>query len=281
MRHFISIIIIISFIWIGTFTLFNFLEFGISENEIVVIDDNDKLIRLIQKNTPVKIEISDDNWGRAVLEEPEVLFKIWNILSKLESYPDKYISNQDQISGYIYFIDGSKQFFAISDRFQLGEFLLGNINEEIDVKELYRILLYTLQTKKNLINMIEKADSIYLYKAGDFYDPDSAKMINVSEKSKKRFIDYVSNSNLVKDSNKLNNYLFEASYQPIFHILLSFDEKQDPVVLSVISNEFYNIMDMNLLNRNMIYFEGNLLDFYNEMIAVNSMTYESNRGDNK
>lgn len=273
MRHFIIAILMIIFIWVLSFSMLNYSDFGIVEDELVVIEDNDKLIELIEKNTPVKIEISDIRWGKAVIKEPEILYKFWNILSNLEPYPDKYISNQDQINGYIYFIDGSRQYFTISDRFQIGDFLLSDINEEINVKELYRILQHTLQTKTNLINMIKKADSVYLYKSGDFYDPESREMIIIKGEFKEKFIDYISGSFPVKESERLNELLYSRGYQAIYYIALSFEtgEEQDPIIFSVISHDFFNIMDTSLLNRNMVYFEGYLLDFCNEMFAMSSM----------
>ena len=62
--------------------------------------------------------------GEAVLENPEVLFEIWKVIQEAKSYPNRYIPNQDRIEGYIYFRDGSREYFSISDRFQLGEYLL-------------------------------------------------------------------------------------------------------------------------------------------------------------
>lgn len=266
--------------WIGAigliFGLFKFgytgiPGFGIAENKITIIADRQKVNGLIAKNTPLKVEIINQRWGKAIIEDPEILFDIWNMLKEMKTYPSKYLVNQDQINGNIYFYDGSKQTFSISDRFQLGEYFVENIeNEQINVKKIYRILQYTLATKKNLIKMITEADDVYLYRAEDYFDPDSDKMLHLNGEHIQKLLSNFDSSRKVGDSHRLNRLLLEGKLlQPIFHIALAF-KKSDGVkyiIISILSPEYFNVMDMSFVNRNLIYFEGPLWDFCNEMMV--------------
>ncbi len=251
-------------------SLFRYGDFGIVENELVVIADNQKVFKLIAKNTPVKVEIINERWGKAVIEEPEILFDIWNLLNESKTYPSKYLPNQDRLSGNIYFDDGSKQYFSISDRFQLGDYIIeNNVGEEFDVKKLYRILQYTLATKKNLMKMVESATNVYLYRAKDFFDPDSDRMLKIIDDDKQELLSCIAGSNKVNDDAKLNSLLLEYGLQPACHIALAFEEKDEVklIVISILSPDYFNVMDMSFINRNVVYFEGNLANYCNRLFA--------------
>lgn len=269
MRYYLFIIGLLCCIALLLCGLFKYGNFGVTENEIVVIQDNQKVYELIAKNTPVKIEIINERWGKAVIEDPEILFDIWNLLSESKTYPSKYLPNKDRLSGYIHFYNGSKQFFSISDRFQLGDSILeNNEGEELDVKKLYRILQYTLATKKNLMKMIETADNVYLYRAVDFFDPESDRMLTISGKDKQELLSCIAQSNKVDDNNKLNTLLLKSGLQPVFHIALALKEENEVklVIISVLSADYFNVMDMSFINRNVVYFEGPLADFCTELL---------------
>ena len=113
----------IVFLLYGLITYWDFViaDFGIAVDKAVVIPDNHKVDELIAKNTPVRVEIVDERWGKTVIEDPVILFNIWNLLREPKTVPSKYLVNRNRINGYIYFYDGSKQFFSISDQFQLGD----------------------------------------------------------------------------------------------------------------------------------------------------------------
>lgn len=252
----------------------SFRGLDIRTNEIVIVDDSDQVLELIEKNTPIRLEIDDERWGRAVLEEPEVLFEIWNVIKESKSYPSRYIPNQDRIDGYIYFRDGSKEYFSISDRFQLGEYFLESKEEELNIAKLYRILRHTLETKKNLLSMVEKAEEIYLFSAEDFFDPDSEKMFKVTGAAKRELLSYLALAEKVEENADLSALLLEKGIQPLFHLTFSLKdsgnrEAEAPIVLSVLSPDYFALMDMGFLNRNVVYFEGFLFDYCCKMLALN------------
>ena len=243
-------------------------DFGIAVDKAVVIPDNHKVDELIAKNTPVRVEIVDERWGKTVIEDPVILFNIWNLLREPKTVPSKYLVNRNRINGYIYFYDGSKQFFSISDQFQLGDSVIENSEtEELDVNKLYRILQYNLASQQNLIKMVETADAVYLYKANDFFDPESDRMLKLTGKIKQQFLPYIAKSHKVVDSNELNHFLLDGDSSPLFHIALSFKEGDSVrlVIISVLSDKYFNVMDMSYIDRNIIYFEGPLGDFCKEI----------------
>lgn len=269
-RYYIFIIGLLACIVLLLYGLFRYADFGVMENELVVISDSQKVFELIAKNTPVRVEIINERWGKAVIEDPEILFDIWNLLNESKTYPSKYLPNQDRLSGNIYFYDGSKEYFSISDRFQVGDYLIEN-NEggELDVKKLYRILQYTLATKKNLMKMIESAADIYLYWAKDYFDPESDRMLKIKGDDKRELLSYIAHSNKVNNHTRLNTLLLESGLQPICHIALSLKEKEEVnlVIISILSPDYFNVMDMGFINRNVVYFEGNLVDYCNQLFA--------------
>ncbi|HBG15884.1 MAG TPA: hypothetical protein DDW93_03815 [Firmicutes bacterium] len=63
--------------------------------------------------------------------------------------------------------------------------------------------------------------------------------------------------------------MLEKGIQPLFHLTLSLEdgrEKDAPIVLSVLSPDYFTLMDMGFLNRNVVYFEGFLFDYCCRMI---------------
>jgi hypothetical protein len=250
----------------------NFGGFDFRLNEIVIVDDSAEVFKLIEKNTPLRLEINDERWGQAVLEDPQVLFAIWEVIREAQSYPSRYIPNQDRIDGFIYFRDGSKEYFSISDRFQLGEYFLENKGEDFNIAKLYRILRHTLETKKNLLAMVENADEIYLFRAEDFFDPDSDNTRPVTDEAKQELLACLAVAEKVEESEELNQLLLETGVQPLFHLTLSIKDsegKQAPIVLSVLSPNYFTLMDMGFLNRNVIYFEGYLFDYCCKILGLN------------
>ncbi len=246
----------------------------IRTNEIVIVDDRDEVFRLIEKNTPVRIEIANKRWGRAVLEKPEILFEIWKVIQEAKSYPDRYLPNQDRIEGYIYFRDGSREYFSISDRFQLGEYFLECKEEDLNIAKLHRVFRHTLETKKNLLTMVEKAEEIFLFRAEDFFDPNSEKMIKITGNAKEELLTYLSLAEKVEESSDLTALLLEG-VEPLFHLTFYVkdnEEKETPIVLSVLSPDYFTLMDTGFLNRNVIYFKGFLFDYCCDQTKVNTNT---------
>ena len=81
----------IVFLLYGLITYWDFViaDFGIAVDKAVVIPDNHKVDELIAKNTPVRVEIVDERWGKTVIEDPVILFNIWNLLREHKTVPSK------------------------------------------------------------------------------------------------------------------------------------------------------------------------------------------------
>ena len=92
-------------------------------------------------------------------------------------------------------------------------------------------------------------------------------MLKLTGKIKQQFLPYIAKSHKVVDSNELNHFLLDGDSSPLFHIALSFKEGNSVrlVIISVLSNKYFNVMDMSYIDRNIIYFEGPLGDFCKEI----------------
>ncbi|HBR33374.1 MAG TPA: hypothetical protein DD734_02000, partial [Firmicutes bacterium] len=71
-----EVILVVALLFL-VFINFGGLDFRL--NEIVIVDDSAEVFKLIEKNTPLRLEINDERWGQAVLEDPQVLFAIWEV----------------------------------------------------------------------------------------------------------------------------------------------------------------------------------------------------------
>src|SRR5690606_17383049 len=149
-------------------------------------------------------------------------------------YPNRYVPNQDRIEGYIYFRDGSREYFSISDRFQLGEYLLECKDDELNIAKLHRIFRHTLETKKNLLAMVEKAEEIFLFRAEDCFVPDSEKMVKITGDAKSQLLTCLALAEKVEESSDLTALLLEKGVEPLFHLTFYVKEgveKETPIVL--------------------------------------------------
>ena len=101
-----------------------------------------EVFRLIEKNTPVRIEIANERWGRGGVRKPEILFEIWKVLQEAKSYPNRYIPNQDRIEGHIYFRDGKQGVFLNLRSFSVRRILTGCKEDDLRIAKLHRIFRY-------------------------------------------------------------------------------------------------------------------------------------------
>lgn len=241
------------------------LDFGdfVRLNERVVVSNQDQVIALLKRNTPVRFELVDERWGTAILDSPEELYQIWSVLETLEPVPGP-VGQRDHIKGKIYFFDGEVEEFAISNRFQLGDFVLGNRDEEMKVTNLFQILLHTLRSQDNLVNLIRNSDNIYLLEAGVPLVPGAPGVVELTPSQQAKLVDQVLQSERVMDSSgDLNDFLRTQGSNPLYNIMLVRNGEPVPkyVVISVLSDEFYSVMDFSYLDRNILYFRGKMLEF--------------------
>ena len=191
--------------------------FEIRTNELVIVDDREEVFRLIEKNTPIRIEITNERWGQAVLENPEVLFEVWKVLQEAKSYPNRYVPNQDRIEGYIYFRDGSREYFSISDRFQLGEYLLECKDDELNIAKLHRIFRHTLETKKISWPWWKRRRRSF-FPRGRLLCAGFGKMVKITGDAKSQLLTCLALAEKVEESSDLTALLLEKGVEPLFHL---------------------------------------------------------------
>lgn len=270
-RHLVVITIVICAFLIGL--CIYWLDMGdvVRLNQRVIVGNQGQTVAFLKRNTPVRFELVDDRWGTAIVDDPEELYLIWSVLETLEPFEGP-VSGRDHIKGKIYFFDGEVEEFTIANQFQVGDFVLGNRDEEMKVKNLFQILLHTLQSRDNLVNLIQNSDHIYLTRAGIAFAPDSPDVGELSSQQRANLVDTVLQSERVMDSADLSKFLRQHGNNPLYNILLVREGEPVPkyVVISVLSEEFYSVMDFSYMDRNILYFRGRMLELARH-------TYESVR----
>lgn len=71
------------------------------------------------------------------------------------------------------------------------------------------------------------------------------------------------------------NSNLEKGVEPLFHLTFYVKdsaEKETPIVLSVLSPDYFTLMDTGFLNRNVIYFKGFLFDYCCNQMKVHTNT---------
>lgn len=268
-KVFIFLIIII-FLIFSIQSLFEYYGLNIEENKNIIIEDQQKFNNIINANTPVEIEITDQRWGQTLITDPEVLFTFWKIFSNLNIYPGENISNKDLITGKVHFFDGNEKEFTISNRFKLGDYYYGSREEEIEVKKLYNLINDHLNNKNSLVMMLKKAEKIYLYTRNQYLDPNSKDIISIQDEEKNELIELIYQSDKIEYDNAFNRFILEEGYNPIYHLALSFSKKttgDELIILSVLSEKYFATTDMNQTNRNIIYYKGNIFSFVSQLFT--------------
>lgn len=261
-------LVIIMLLFASFLALFEYGELNIEENKNIIIEDQQNLENIINANTPLEIEITDQRWGKIIISDPEVLFSFWKIFSNLNIYPGENISNKDLIKGRVYFIDGKEKKFSLSNRFKLGDYYYGSREEEIEVKKLYNLIKEHFNNKNNIVKMLKNAKNIYLYTRNQYLDFESQEIIKIKKEAKSELIELIYQSEKIEYDNKFNKFILEEGYNPIYHIALSFNQKaksEELIIISVLSEKYFAITDMNQTNRNISYFKGDIFSFASQL----------------
>jgi hypothetical protein len=267
----LSLVIIILLIF-SIQALFEYYGLNIEEDKNIIIEDQQNFENIINANTPVEIEINDQRWGQTLITDPEVLFTFWKIFSNLNIYPGENISDKDLINGKVHFFDGKEKEFTLSNRFKLGDYYYGSREEEIEVKKLYNLIKDHLNNKNNLVMMLKEAENVYLYTRNQYLDLNSKNIINIKGKSKSELIELIYQSEKIKYDNEFNKFILEEGYNPVYHLALSFSKRtssEELIILSVLSEKYFAITDMNQTNRNITYYKGNIFSFASQLFTQN------------
>lgn len=229
----------------------------------VIMKDSHDVVGVLKRNTPVRFELRDDSWGTATISDPQEVYMIWNILEQLESVEEEPSAIGKLAQGIIYFFDGSSQRFSISNKFELEGFILGNRDEEMEIHNLYEIILHTLYSKENLANLVGQAKKIYVSKAGVVFKGDSPEVVALVEGEQRLLLDYISQSERITDTTLWTEHLLIYGDNPLYSILVQLEGQtnNNVAVISVLSPDLYYVTVLTYLHRNLLFFKGNLINF--------------------
>ena len=89
-------------------------------------------------------------------------------------------------------------------------------------------------------------------------------MVKITGDAKSQLLTCLALAEKVEESSDLTALLLEKGVEPLFHLTFYVKEgveKETPIVLSVLSPDYFTLMDTGFLNRNVIYFKGFLFDY--------------------
>ncbi|MBM7560213.1 DUF3919 family protein [Marinitoga litoralis] len=129
-------------------------------NKVFFINDNEELMKKYTSSTPVKIEVMANYLPTYVLNNPAEIIDIWKKIIDLPKYNMiSTDSSKPLIYGYIYFLDGGKTYYEISNDLIINNLTYGSGNDEeiIYVKEKLMKKIFSLENiSKALINKNNK-----------------------------------------------------------------------------------------------------------------------------
>lgn len=249
------------------------LNYSLLYNKVTIINDKDEVVKKINMSIPVKIEISNERWGEYVFEDENSIQKIWNSINEITK--DSSIDenggtevNNIKINGNIYYLNGMKDNFEISNKLSLNNNTYNDKYKIPLINSLKNKLLGYLYSTSNIVKIINSNNKITII--------DSNKNIKELNKSHKENIKNIINNSIKLENNKEIISLLKGKKEALFHIKIYLEN--DTVTLSkvkcsnlvnidVYDNDFFVVQYMGDENGRHIYFRGKLNDVCGKIFA--------------
>lgn len=240
------------------------LNYSLLYDKVTIINDKDEVAKKINMSIPIKIEISNERWGGYVFEDENSIQKIWNSVNEITK--DASIDENDdaevsdiKISGNIYYLNGMKDNFEISNKLSLNNNTYNDKYKIPLINSLKNKLLGYLYSTSNIVKIINSNNKITII--------DSDKEIKELNKSHKESIKNIINNSIKLENNKEIISLLKSKKDALFHIKIYLDNDANTLLkvkcsnlinIDVYDNDFFVVQYMGDENGRHIYFRGKL-----------------------
>ncbi|MBB6713280.1 DUF3919 family protein [Clostridium gasigenes] len=235
-------------------------------NKVTIIQDKEEVLKKINMSIPVKIEMSNERWGDYVFEDENSIKNIWDSINEItndsigeENHINK--NNEVQIKGTVYYLNGMKDNFEISNILILNNYTYYDSYKLPMINSLRNNLLGYLYSPYNIGKFMNSRNIVTIVNS----DNQIKKIGNDDKESIKNIID---------KSVKLENdeeiiALTTDKKEALAHIKIYIDEEDDNLLkvksynmvnIDVYDNDFFVVQYMGDENGRHIYMRGNLKD---------------------
>ncbi|MBU3160456.1 DUF3919 family protein [Clostridium frigoris] len=258
-------IIILSCIMI---TNFNYRYFF---NKTTIIHDKEEVVKKINMSIPLKIEITNERWGKYVFEDENSIKKIWSSINEItkDSFGAKdYVNKGSQISikGTVYYLNGTKDTFNISNVLALNNYTYNDSYKLPLINSLRNNLLTYLYSPSNIVNFMNFRNRMTIVDSNN-----SVKKLGNADKE--------SIKTVIRNSIKLENdeeiiALTTDKKEALAHIKIYIDDDDtllkvksyNVVNIDVYYNDFFVVQYMGDENGRHIYMRGKLKDICKKIV---------------
>ncbi|MBU3136818.1 DUF3919 family protein [Clostridium gasigenes] len=235
-------------------------------NKVTIIQDKEEVLKKINMSIPVKIEMSNERWGDYVFEDENSIKNIWDSINEItndsigeENHINK--NNEVQIKGTVYYLNGMKDNFEISNILILNNYTYYDSYKLPMINSLRNNLLGYLYSPYNIGKFMNYRNRVTIVNSNN----QIKKIVNDDKESIKNIID---------KSVKLENdeeiiALTTDKKEALAHIKIYIDEEDDNLLkvksynmvnIDVYDNDFFVVQYMGDENGRHIYMRGNLKD---------------------
>ncbi|MBB6623309.1 DUF3919 family protein [Clostridium gasigenes] len=235
-------------------------------NKVTIIQDKEEVLKKINMSIPVKIEMSNERWGEYVFEDENSIKNIWDSINEItndsigeENHVNK--NNEVQIKGTVYYLNGMKDNFEISNILILNNYTYYDSYKLPMINSLRNNLLGYLYSPYNIGKFMNSRNIVTIVNS----DNQIKKIVNDDKEGIKNIID---------KSVKLENdeeiiALTTDKKEALAHIKIYIDEEDDNLLkvksynmvnIDVYDNDFFVVQYMGDENGRHIYMRGNLKD---------------------
>ncbi|MCY6372777.1 DUF3919 family protein [Clostridium ganghwense] len=240
-------------------------------NKVKIIDDREEVIKKASMSIPVKIEFFNEKWGRCVLEDKNSINNIWNFIDEImkstSKRSDYKIDNTSPINivGNIYYLNGMKCEFQVSNVLKLNNYIYGDSYKLPIINNLRNSLLSYLYSPNNLAQFISQTNKVILM------DKLRGK-VKFGNSDKDKIRNLISKAIKLEDDKEIMDLTRRQTY-PSSHIKVYMDQENDNylkvksynVINIDIYDEFFIVQYLGDENGRHIYMKGNLKNICDEL----------------
>ncbi|MDA7026422.1 DUF3919 family protein [Bacillus sp. CLL-7-23] len=222
-------------------------------NQVHVIDDKELVMTKATESIPVKITLENSIWGGIEVEDE---FHLQNIVSLFDQIIENGKATKSlhakkiQFKGNIFYSNGSKRRFIISDTLTVDERVYNSEQIKPIISALKSNLLELYYTPTKIGSLVEK--SIYVT---TILDNKKVKKIN-----KKALSHYIKSSSVISDYQEIVNFLSNEKRALAFINIYLKDHKREGIISIAVYSKFFIVQYLGDDKGNVVYMKGSLKD---------------------